>query len=461
MNRDYSSLAYMPISIVQMDTERIIENVVKPLPFIKRMGHWLVSEVRWLFRVSLSSADRFYRDNGFSRAASLAYTSLLSLFPVTALIFGLLAAFAVSPEHITKVREFVFHQFVPSSQAVEAILEQLNRFGQVISDPSVSAVMFGFLVFTSILLINAVEYALNEVWQVYEPRSITDRIAIFCAILVIAPVLLVSAYSFTKFRIETWLPQFANGGLALQLYTVLLPFLIDIAAFFSLYYLVPKAPVRVSSAIFGAFVAALFFAFAKQGFAVYIERFASYDKLYGAVAAVPIFLIWLYLAWSILLFGAESSYQAQHMPRNGKVWKRSILSVGDARMVLAIQAMMMAARAFIKGDRLPNELEIAEHLGCSSVILKPAVSALEKAGIISRGAGRDMPLVLLRDPRRISLDELREALFGGRPVFHFSSELSRMYQVIASGKELRKTNLADLLIDSEWAEAFDPIRSKE
>ncbi len=425
-----------------MDTETLQESEVEADLRITK-DNWLLSEVRWLVRVVVSSLDRFYWDNGFSKAASLAYSSLLSLFPITALIFGLLAFFAVSTENISKVREFVFRQFVPSTEVVDKILFYMGEFGKVITDPSSSfnILAFGFLIFTAILLINSIEYALNEIWQVFESRSITDRITIFCAIILLAPVLAISAFYFTKLRLE---PIFGDLGIG-SLYTFLLPFLIDFAAFFLLNYLVPKAPVKVRSAMFGAFISALLFGLAKAGFAIYVERFASYDKLYGALAAIPVFLIWLYVSWIVVLLGAETSYQAQYLPRYGKVWKRSVLSVGDARMVLAMQALLMIARAFRNGSALPNDLLIAESLGCSSTVLKPALAALERASIITRGTSREVPLTLMRSPEKISMREVRDALFTNKVVMHFPAEMSSLFLHFKDQRTLGEVTLADII----------------
>jgi len=420
------------------------EEVRELLTWPQRLAVWLIAEVRWLFRVMLSSGDRFYWDNGFSKAASLAYTTLLSLVPVTALGFGLLASFAVSSEALPEVRRFIFRQFVPSTEAVDSVLQYLSEYSAVIS--SLNLLVVAFLVITTVLLINSVEYALNEVWQVYEPRSLTARIGVYSSIIVLAPVLALSAYYTTKFRVEPFLADFGIGWYLNFAYTNLLPFLIDFGAFASLYYMVPKAPVRFRSATFGAFIGALLFAFAKTAFVIYVERFSSYYTIYQTLAAIPIFLFWLYCAWVIVLFGAEVSYQAQHLPRTGKLWKRSVLSVGDARLVLAAQSLVIIARSFSEGRKLPNDLELAEALGCSTVVLKPALDALERAGMVLRGGSRDMPVTLIRSPEAITLAELREALFSSRVSVLYPAEMTRLFGAFAdTTREPAKVTLADIV----------------
>src|SRR5690606_13969023 len=112
---------------------------------------------------------------------------------------------------------------------------------------------------------------------------------------------------------------------------------------------------------------------AKEGYAVYIVRFSSYNAIYTTLAAIPISLFWLYIGWTVVLFGAELSYQAQYLPHQGKIWKRSVLSVGDARLLLAVQSLVIITRAFVRVGKLPNDIELAETLGCSTVVLKPAL----------------------------------------------------------------------------------------
>lgn len=413
---------------------------VAPKPSIvvgfRRIVVWVAAELRWIGRVLLSSSDRFYWDNGFSKAASLAYTSLLSLVPVTALCFGIVAHFIQSH---TAVQEFVLGQFLPGGNAtVPNLVKYLEEFNQNIRALNVAVI--ATLVFTAVLLLNSIEFALNEVWQVFEARSITDRIIIFCAIIVIFPALAVSGY-YTSSKVE---PMVAGIDILNSVYHDALPFLIDFLAFVGLY-LIPKAPVRVSSAVFGALVSSVLFGWAKNSFAWYINYFTSYSSMYGTIAsAVPIFLFWLYISWTIVLFGAEVSYQAQYLPRVGKLWKRSIMTVGDAAMLLSMQALVMVVRAFQNGRKIPSELDIAEALGCSSVVLKPSLDALVQAGVIRRGDGKDMPLLLMRTPEKITMSEVREALFKARSCMFFGEEMTRVFQTFQRGQDAAKVTLADI-----------------
>jgi membrane protein len=390
------------------------------------MFSWMSGEIKWVFRVIISSADRFYWDNGFSKAAALAYSSLLSMVPLTALCFAILGAFGSGTEH-AEVQRFLFQQFVPSGSVVEDLLPKIQDFSETIR--SLNVVVIAALVITCLLLLSSIEYALNQVWQVYEARSLTDRTAIFCAIIVLVPFFAVSGY-YTSTKVA---PLMASYGPLSALYQDTLPLLIDFLAFVALYYLVPKAPVRICPAAFGAFCAAACFGTAKFWFATYIVQFSTYNAVYGSIAIIPVFLFWLYVSWTIVLFGAELSYQAQNLPRFGKLWSRSLMTVGDAAMLLAVQALVLVVRAFNAGKKIPNEIELAESL-----------DALEQAGIVMRGDGRDMPLLLMRSPESINISEIQGAVFKKRNSMILGKEIGRLYECYSAVKDPLKVSIADL-----------------
>jgi membrane protein len=421
---------------IQMIQEPQVQEVVQKSG--KERLRAAVAELRWYFRVLLSSVDRFYWDNGFSRAASLAYSSLLSLVPLTALCFGILAVFVQTQDSMAQVQQFIFQQFMPGA-GFQDLLPHLQQFSENMR--GLNLVVLGTLVVTSLLLLNSIEATLNQVWQVYEVRPITDRLAIFCAIIVLLPFFAISGY-YTSAKVE---PLFADFDILTAAYQDILPFLIDFIAFSALYYLVPKAPVRLWPALFGAICASLLFGVAKHWFAFYIVRFANYDRVYEALALIPIFLFWLYICWTVVLFGAEISYQAQHLPRVGALWKRSLTSVGDGAMVLAVQTLVLIAREFDRGGKIPNELEIAEELGCSSVVLKSTLVALEQAGIIMRGEGRYMPLLLMRAPDTVTMSDIREAVFKKRGSMFMGLEMRTMYSCFSPGGDPKNVTLAALV----------------
>ena len=127
-------------------------------------GKRVWEEIRWIARVIYSAADRFYWDDGFSKAASLAYTSLFSLVPFVTLIFGIFAFIALSEDKIASIEQFIITNFIPAENVAEQLGDFLANVRNNVS--SFGLPMLAFFVVSSILLINSVEYALNETWQV-------------------------------------------------------------------------------------------------------------------------------------------------------------------------------------------------------------------------------------------------------------------------------------------------------
>lgn len=433
----------------------------------------------WLFRVFVSAIDRFYWNNGFGRASGLAYMTLLSLVPVAAMGAIILTSIVVRGDEVSSISQFVVRQFLPQMQFLEpsengisareeglppifarekqvgegekatqvtinlqafdqVLLEYLDEFQGALNH--LNELVIVFIVITCLLLLNSIEYALNEIWQVYETRPFGHRLAIFCAIIVLAPVLAVSGYYSSNYlsglRIGEYFPRS---------FLWLIPFLIDFSAFVALYYWVPKAPVKLFSACLGALSAAILFGAAKTVFAIYIMNFSSYQRIYETLAVIPIFLVWLYLAWTIVLFGVEISFQSQYLPRQGKVGKRTLLSIGDGRLVLAMQALILIARAFREGRALPNDLELCERLGCSTMVLKPILDTLKAIGIIERGEGRAMPLTLLRSPDRIMIQDLKGALISSVGPMHCTRELGRLFESMNFEDGRTSLSLEDLM----------------
>jgi DNA-binding IscR family transcriptional regulator len=121
------------------------------------------------------------------------------------------------------------------------------------------------------------------------------------------------------------------------------------------------------------------------------------------------------------------------------------MTVGDGAMVLAVQSLVLIVRAFQRGEKIPNELEVAEQLGCSSVVLKTSLDALELSGIIMRGDGRDMPLLLMRSPQSITMGDIKEAVFKKRTGMFLGEELQRMYESFSGSRDPKKVTLIDIV----------------
>ena len=233
-------------------------------------------------------------------AAALAFTTVLALVPAAAVTLSMLSIFPVFEEWSRELENFVYRNFVPA--AGDVIQSQLEEFiGQT---GRLTAFGLLFLLVSALLLLFTIEETLNKIWRVRDSRTIIQRILSYWAVLTLAPLLMGASLSLTSYLVST---AFGNGDVA-QLRTVflaVLPFLFVVLAFVLLYMAVPNTPIKFRDALIGGVAAGLLFEITKRGFTWYISNFHSYEVIYGALSSIPIFLIWVYLSWLVVLIGAE------------------------------------------------------------------------------------------------------------------------------------------------------------
>ncbi len=258
-----------------------------------------------------SALVRFYRDNCFSLASALSYTSLLSLFPIAALAFLVATKlFRIDEASLNQTTLHVLQKILPPLQ--EAHLENLHHevfktFQEVLQNVnalgSVSILLLGI---SGVTLLNTVESALNQIWKVRSNTGILRKITDFWAILTLGPLLVIMSFVWTT----NFLSQIGIADVeeVFSFVNLFVPTVVIWFLFTLLFVKVPSKVVRVRDAARGAFVAALLFEVAKSVFAYYLVISTTYSKLYGALAVIPMFLVWLYVVWAIVLFGAEIAY---------------------------------------------------------------------------------------------------------------------------------------------------------
>jgi len=342
---------------------------------------------------------RFTRDNCPETAASLCFNSLLALVPLMAVILSVVAAFPqlFIADFSTNVQDFVFSNFVPA--VGEKVRQSLNGF---VADASkLTGPGAAFLIITALLLMSNIEKALNRIWRVTTPRRAVNRFLMYWAALTVSPLLVGISLAMTSYLLSLPLisdaaTQFGFKGLLLSV----MPFLVEALAFTLAYLIVPNRPVPVRHALLGALVAAVFFELAKRGFGWYVTAFPTYNKIYGAVAAFPVFLIWVYLSWLVILFGASvaagmGSFSAE---QGALGWPRRM------RFLLLL--------------RLAGHLAEAQHRGVAYTIhqlvaLEPAATEDQVADLIQKlrqqdmaACGDDERWLLTRNPASLTLAEL-------------------------------------------------------
>ncbi|OBT10154.1 hypothetical protein A9264_04130 [Vibrio sp. UCD-FRSSP16_10] len=230
-------------------------------------------------------------------AGYMAYITLLSLVPLTTVTLTALSRVPMFDGVGDTIQKFVFSNFVPT--AGEAIQHTLNEF--IANTGKMTSIGLVFLFFAALLLISAIDKNLNYIWRVRKKRRTVYSFSMYWMVLTLGPLLMGMSLVFSSYisSLKVWNED------TLHLMYSLLPITFSFLAFFGLYLLVPNIKVRFNHALAGALVAGCLFEVSKKLFAYYVSQFPSYQLIYGALAAVPLLFMWIYLCWMIVLIGAE------------------------------------------------------------------------------------------------------------------------------------------------------------
>ena len=266
------------------------------------MGNHLLT-FRGIWNFILYLCRQFVHNQGILNASALTYTTLFAVVPLMTVSYAMLAAIPSFQGSGEQLQALIFENFVPATGAV--VQEYLKDFASQAS--KLTAVGLIFLFITSIMMMKNIEGAFNRIWRISEPRKGMSSFLLYWAVLSLGPLLigvglLVSSYiaSLSLFTSATELVGKARLLSAL-------PVLMSASAFTLLYAAVPNCKVPLKNAVIGGLVVAILFETAKRGFALFVTQFPSYELIYGAFAAVPLFLVWIFISWTIILLGAELS----------------------------------------------------------------------------------------------------------------------------------------------------------
>jgi len=243
---------------------------------------------------------RFDESHCTHSAAALSYTTLLALVPLLALSLAVFTAFPAFHEVSDKLMNAAFELLVPAAR--ETIQQYVYTFAEKAKKLTGPGVLF--LIVTALMLMVTIERALNEIWCAPPYRTLHRRLMVYWSVLTLGPLLVGAGIVLTSRIVATAHLEEQPGPELLKL----LPFLLEGVAFTLLFLVVPNARVKVRLAVAGGFLSAALFEAAKAGFAAYITHFPTYEAIYGALAAVPIFLVWLYLSWMVTLLGAQFTF---------------------------------------------------------------------------------------------------------------------------------------------------------
>lgn len=270
-------------------------------------------------------------DAVFRVASSLAYTSLIALVPLLAIGIAIFSAFPVFDSIRSQLADFLFQNLTPSFE------EEIRQYLEVIVKNSgqLGAVGVCGIAVTAILLLSTIEDSFNYIFKVTQPRRIATKITLYWTVITLGPLLLGTAFSMRGYLYTLQKLMAADGETSRFFFSYFIPPVITIAALMLVYVLVPNKKVSVVNAACGAVVAVILFWCLRMGFGSFVLSNSTYSTLYGALAIIPIFLIWMYLSWAVVLFGAVVTASLdEYMQLNGTEIKKVIVAGKKGRRII-------------------------------------------------------------------------------------------------------------------------------
>lgn len=382
--------------------------------------------------------SRFYHGECLQAAASLTYTVLLALVPLTALVIAIYSAFPAFADLQETAQQLIFDNFVP--QVGEVVSDNLQSLAG--NAGSLTAVGTVGLVVTSILMLATIESSFNAIWRARQTRSWLIRLLTFWAVLTLTPLMFGASLSLgTRLLNET---RGVGGGPVIDTIAVVLPMLFQIGGFALLYWIVPNRTVRWRDAAIGGLVAGILFEVAKRLFAFYLTSFPAYQTLYGALAAIPIFLVWLYLVWSITLFGAVIAAALPDWWSGKAIGSRLEAMLPGPRLTLAagiLRVLSEAGRVGVAASRS----HILKHIPVGTAAVDAMLDLLRKGHFVERTTNDRW--VMTREPSITTLHDLLRALDIGMrgPVGRIGAVRGAWQQRLIDHIDLAEHNASDAL----------------
>jgi membrane protein len=341
--------------------------------------------------------QQFQANQGILNAAALTYTTLFAVVPLMTVSYSMLAAVPNFRGVGEQLQGWIFENFVPATG--EVVQDYLATFSSQAQSLTVIGIVF--LAVTSIMMMKNIEAAFNRIWRVTEPRKGLSSFLLYWAVLSLGPILIGLGLLLTSYIASLPFISSATEMVGRARLLSLLPPFFSALAFMLLYAAVPNCRVPLRSAAVGGLFAAILFELAKRGFVQFVTLSPSYQLIYGAFAAVPLFLLWIYISWTIILLGAELTrlLTVSHVNkyRSNEPHFYTILAV--------LQRLWVAQQ---DGETLPDQLLLQEVPGLDQGRWDDYVQLLMKTGLMRRTEGGQY--LLSRDLSRYTLLQLQREL---------------------------------------------------
>lgn len=357
-------------------------------------------------KILLLSARAFRQEQESIRAAALTLYTLLSIVPVTALLFGIAKGFGLD----AKLETWLLGQFADQQDVMLRMVSMARRALDTVEGGVVAGAGVAFLIYSVVKVIDNIEQAFNQIWSSVRARSWGRKFTDYLSLILVGPFLILGASSLNVY-VATWLNRAVDaapfGWLAAPAVNLGLraaPLLLLWMLFTFIYVFVPNTRVRIPSALFGGALAAFLYQMVQT---LYIDLQVGVSRtnaIYGSFAALPLFIVWLHLSWRIVLLGAEVTHQHQTFDSNEREERIPALSFRAVKR-LSLRLCDLACSRFLAGKPPPTAETLSIELGIPQAVLADLLARLTRTGLLAEvatGDPEEPAYQPARDPRGLT-----------------------------------------------------------
>ena len=418
-------LRYFVHFFTNLFSVKIWESDLETLPIGKRL-------IIYLARLFYLVTRGFVKNKNLIRATALAYTTLLSLVPLFAVMFSLFKVFGGFERFGEKIHPFLYRFFNIAEGS--PIYQKLWEYVDKVHAGAIGIVGSLVLIIAAISLFITMERSFNEIWGVQKGRPWTKKFTNYWTLITIGPLF---------FALSVWIQA---------------PVLILIIFITFLYMYVPYTSVKFKSALIGGTVAGLLLEGARALYALYTVNYVGYEKIYGAVAAIPLFLIWIEIGWFIVLIGTEIAFADQNMKRYRD--EQMIAGVNiEQREIAALQITLRIAEKYLYDEKAITATEISESLNIPLRLVRELLYHLNLAHVVAEVGEMPHRYLPSRPLTKITLKDVINAYKGvGTKRLRLTDTKIGKYlqQALDEADSTVEKNLGRTL-----AEIVDTLKSKE
>ena len=379
----------------------------------------------------------FFADNCLLHASALAFTTILSFVPFLAVMFALLKGLGAEIELEILILN---HLALGSEEAVDAVFTYISNTNMT------TLGTFGiiFLLVTVLTLLNSIEKSFNYIWRVKETRSMARLFSDYLSITIFGPVLILAAISMTTSLENQGLVQYfigidVIGNIILYLFKIF-PYLAMWAVFTGLYLFMPNTRVSFSAALLGGAFGGILWQLLQWGYVTFQIGVTRNNAIYGTMAALPVFMLWIYISWVIVLLGLEVTFAIQNFRTIRQEFRGDKLSA-DGREAAALAILLTSAATFIHGEKPLTVEDFSLRLNLSHRFTQQSLSFLVHCGFLNEVAqGKDA-----LNAYQPAIDVASLPLYEVLQRVRLDGEKLKLVQMGASGRvvdELQQTLLA-------------------